>query len=263
MIIETNLTAKEKSSYRKDGFLVRENIFSQAEVFKINDALERAASKALLLSKTGTIYHLDDKRFVDSDYLTVQFEPGLDSETIRVIEPAHQLDKELKALTEDRRLVGPIQDIIGMKSISLWTDKLNLKRPKEGTGFGWHQDSPYWVHDSKNVDLLPNVYLSLDNATLENGCFKVIKGSHISGCLPGTNDGTQLGGFYTDPNTFDKTNEVSLEISAGSLVFFSPHIVHGSEPNSTNTQRRAYIITYQPGGLPALKSRKIENIRVS
>ena len=262
MIIENNLTSKEKSSYRADGFLVRENIFSKSEVFKINEALERAASKALLLSQEGTAYHLDGKRFVDYDYLTVQFEPGLDSEIIRVIEPAHQLDEELRELTADPRLVNPIQDIIGMKLISLWTDKLNLKRPKEGTGFGWHQDSPYWLHDSENVDLLPNVYLSLDDATLENGCFKVIRGSHVNGCLPGTDDGTQLGGFYTDPNAFDITNEVSLEISAGSLVFFNPHIVHGSEPNSTNTQRRAYIITYQPGGLPALKSGEIENIRV-
>ena len=118
------------------------------------------------------------------------------------------------------------------------------------------------MHDSENVDLLPNVYLSLDNATLKNGCFKVIRRSHTRGCLPGTNDGTQLGGFYTDPSAFDKTDEVPLEISAGSLVFFNPHIVHGSEPNSTNTQRRAYIITYQPGGLPSLKSGEIENIRV-
>ena len=262
MITDNKLTSKEESSYRIDGFLVRENIFSKTEVVKINDALERAVSKALLLSKTGTIYHLDGKRFVDSDYLTVQFEPGLDSETIRVIEPAHQLDKKLKELTEDPRLVGPIQNIIGMKSISLWTDKLNLKRPREGSGFGWHQDSPYWMHDSENVDLLPNVYLSLDNATIENGCFKVIRGSHVNGCLPGTHDGTQLGGFYTDPSTFDKTSEVSLEISAGSLVFFNPHIVHGSEPNLTNTQRRAYIITYQPGGLPMLKSGEVENIKM-
>ena len=142
MIIETNLTSKEKSSYRKDGFLVRENIFSKSEVFKVNEALERAASKALLLSQEGTAYHLDGKRFVDYDYLTVQFEPGLDSETIRVIEPAHQLDEELRELTADPRLVNPIQDIIGMKLISLWTDKLNLKRPKEGTGFGGHQDAP-------------------------------------------------------------------------------------------------------------------------
>jgi hypothetical protein len=119
---EKNLTSKEESFYKREGFLVRENIFSKSEVFKINDALERAALKALLLSRKGTAYHLDGKRFVDSDYLTVQFEPGLDSETIRVIEPAHQLDEELRELISDPRLVNPIQDIIGMKLISLWTE---------------------------------------------------------------------------------------------------------------------------------------------
>ena len=64
-------------------------------------------------------------------------------------------------------MVKPIQDIIGQSEISLWTDKLNLKRPREGSGFGWHQDSPYWIHDSANVDLLPNVYLAIDNSNEE------------------------------------------------------------------------------------------------
>ena len=76
MIIETNLTPKEKFFYKTEGFLVRDNIFSKSEVFKINEALERAASKALTLSQKGTAYHLDGKRYVDSDYLPVQFEPG-------------------------------------------------------------------------------------------------------------------------------------------------------------------------------------------
>ena len=130
---------------------------------------------------------------------------------------------------------------------------MNLKRPGRGSGFGWHQDSPYWVHDSNNVDLLPNVYLSLDDADENNGCFRVIRASHKEGCLPGTSNGTQLGGFYTDPNYFNETD-------AGSLVFFNQHIVHGSGPNLSDQQRRAYIITYQPKDQPMLKSGVVNNI---
>jgi ectoine hydroxylase-related dioxygenase (phytanoyl-CoA dioxygenase family) len=37
-------------------------------------------------------------------------------------------------------------------------------------------------------------------------------------------------------------------VPAGSLVFFSPHTVHGSEPNTSKQQRRACVLTYQPGG---------------
>ena len=35
---------------------------------------------------------------------------------------------------------------------------------------------------------------------------------------------------------------------AGSLLFFSPHTVHGSEPNESDQPRRALLFTYQPGG---------------
>ena len=35
---------------------------------------------------------------------------------------------------------------------------------------------------------------------------------------------------------------------AGSLVFFSPHSVHGSKPNASDERRRALVLTYQPGG---------------
>ena len=36
-------------------------------------------------------------------------------------------------------------------------------------------------------------------------------------------------------------------VPAGSVVFFSPHSVHGSQPNRSDTPRRALVLTYQPG----------------
>ena len=35
---------------------------------------------------------------------------------------------------------------------------------------------------------------------------------------------------------------------AGSLLFFHPSVVHGSEPNGSDELRRALLYTYQPGG---------------
>ena len=129
-----------------------------------------------------------------------------------------------------------------------------------GSGFGWHQDSPYWIHDNEDVDSLPNVYVCLDKADKENGCFRVIKGSHKKGCLPGTCDNSQLGGFYTDKNHFDLEDCIDIEANAGSLIFFNPHIVHGSSPNESTQERRAYIVTYQHKDKPSLKSGKVFNI---
>jgi len=256
------LSLSEEKEYQENGFFVRRKVFQSHEVAKFIPAVEASVIEAKELVRSGKTYMLDGKRFVDINSLTVQFEPEKYSDTIKVIEPANQLHKVLDNLVRDARIVNPIKGIIGKKTIALWTNKLNLKSPKEGSGFGWHQDSPYWIHNSSHVDLLPNVYLGFDDANSDNGCFRVINKSHLKGCLPGIDNGTQLGGFYTNPDCFNLSDEVLLEVPAGSLVFFNPHIVHGSEPNKSDKPRRAFIMTYQPANHPMLKSGLIDNIEV-
>ncbi len=255
-----SLSEEELFTYRQHGYLIRQQVFGASELAVLTDSVERAVTVAYAESMRGDTYHLDGKRFVDIGPMTVQFEHGDKSETIRVIEPAQHLDTVLEALTEDARIIDPVKSIIGVDAVSIWTNKLNLKRAGEGSGFGWHQDSPYWVHDSDHVDLLPNVYLAFDDASEENGCLRVIDKSHRRGCLPGKTDGTQLSGFFTDPACFDEKDQVLLEAPAGSLVFFDPHTVHGSEPNRSGNPRRAMVLTYQPADFPMLKTGEVRNI---
>jgi ectoine hydroxylase-related dioxygenase (phytanoyl-CoA dioxygenase family) len=138
--------------------------------------------------------------------------------------------------------------VIGDPRVALFTDKLNCKRPREGSRFRWHQDSPYWAHFTRDVDRLPNVLIALDAADASNGCFRLIRGSHTRGMLPGLEGDGTLGPLFTDPRYFDDSQQVLAEVPAGSLIFFSPHCVHGSEPNHSDSPRRAMVLTYQPGG---------------
>lgn len=258
--MSSQLTPAEARLYDLDGFVIRDAVFAPNEIAELRDAAERAVALAQKLCETGRSYSLDNMRFVDAGYVTVQFEHTPASETIRVIEPVHQLDSRLDALVDDPRIVQTMQNLVGCRHIALWTDKLNLKRPHEGSGFGWHQDSPYWIHDSDHVDRLPNVLVALDDATEANGCLRIVRGSHTRGCLPGISDDSQLGGFFTNPDHFDESQQVLLEVKAGSLVFFSPHAVHGSQPNQSARARRALILTYQPSDHPMLKSGVTRNV---
>jgi len=255
-----DLSAQELKSYQASGYLIRKDVFSLSEITQLRAAAERAVNHAIEMCIAGKTYILDGKRFVDINHVTVQFEPGPDNQQVRVIEPVNELDAELDQLVEDPRLTNPMRSLVGAKDLALWTAKLNLKRPREGSGFGWHQDSPYWIHDCDHVDQLPNVMIAFDDADRHNGCFKVIEGSHKQGCLPGKDDGSQLGGFYTDTRCFDEADEVAMEVSSGSVIFFDPHTVHGSVANDSSQPRRAIIITYQPAGFPQLKSGQIRNV---
>ncbi|MFT5211985.1 MAG: phytanoyl-CoA hydroxylase [Flavobacterium sp.] len=254
------LSQSELETYRKHGFLVRSSVFTNQEIIALAKATDEATQQAHALKNKGHIYILDGKRFIDYKSITVQYEPGEMDHNIKVIEPVHSLAPLLAELIKDYRIVHPIYSILDTENISLWTDKLNLKEAK-GSGFGWHQDSPYWVHDCDHVDSLPNVFVTFDDATKANGCLRIIRGSHKNGCLPGKNDGTQLGGFYTSEDVFDEADAVDLEAPAGSLVFFDPHSIHGSNTNTSMNKRRAMVITYQPSDQPSLKSKVIYPIK--
>jgi phytanoyl-CoA hydroxylase len=254
IVISHRLSAEEQNAYLEQGYLIRPSVFNPDELTELRHAAEEACSIARKKAEKGRTYFLDDKRFVDINYLTVQFEHVPGTDLVRVIEPVHELHNVFERLVDDPRLVAPMKDVLDRDQLSLWTAKLNLKPAQSGSGFGWHQDSPYWIHDSEHVDLLPNVMVTFDDATIENGCLQVIRGSHKQGCLPGTDDGTQLGGFFTDPNAFNLEDAEPMAVPAGSAIFFSPHAVHGSGPNTSNQPRRAIILTYQPAGFPALKS---------
>jgi ectoine hydroxylase-related dioxygenase (phytanoyl-CoA dioxygenase family) len=90
--------------------------------------------------------------------------------------------------------------------------------------------------------------LALDDADASNGCLRVVRGSHRLGLLPGRRGEGVLGPLFTDPAHFDENAQVAPEMPAGSLLFFSAHTVHGSEPNDSDRVRRALVITYQPAG---------------
>ncbi len=256
-----SLSDAERRAYREDGFFVRAGQFDADEVIRLRDAAERAVEHALAISSHGRRYHLDNKLFIDCGASTLQFEHHPGATSVRVLEPVHLHDPEIDAWLDDERLAAPMRDLVDAPSLALWTVKLNTKRPREGSPFGWHQDSPYWIHDSPHVDRLPNVMLALDDQHSGNGGFAVIPGSHRTGILPGTDNGTQLGGFFTDPATFAVDTAVTMEVEAGSLIFFSPHCVHGSAANPSDQPRRAIIATYQPAGHPALKTGEVRNIR--
>ncbi len=261
-----DLSQQELVSYRANGFVVLQGVFDSDECEGFGFAADAAEEKALALasrvdgSSRVKEYWLDGNRFTDVDHITLQFEHCQNAERLRVIEPVNDVSPQLSALIDDPRLCDPMRQLVASTELSLWTAKLNLKHPVVGSGFGWHQDAPYWIHDSAHVERLPNAMVLFDDAAEENGCLRFIPGSHRHGCLPGCDDHRQLAGFYTNPNAIDLSAQVAVEAPAGSVVFFDPFVVHGSAPNLSERSRRAIIITYQPAGFPALKSGLVRQV---
>ena len=259
-----SLSPEQLCHYHNYGFVVINQALSPAELETLNVAAHTVAAQLSPKHQDTFDYDvehwLDGKRFVELEKSTVQFEK--DNHTVRVVEPIHHLHEAFAGLVHDSRLTQPIRQILDQEDLALWTCKLNFRQPNS-FAFGWHQDSPYWIHNCAHVEKLPNVMVALQPQSKQNGCFQVIPGSHQQGLLPGTNDGTSLGGFYTDPTTFDESHAKLLEVDAGSLIFFHPHIIHGSKANNSTESRTALIYTFQPGNNPTLKHGDTHNVTMS
>jgi 2-oxoglutarate-dependent dioxygenase len=255
------LSPAERDAWTRDGFFLRTAVFAPAEVAQLREAAEAVVRLAESALPEAARYAIDGNHYADARIgaveTTVQLEHAPDSRTIRVVEPFCALHPRFEALLDDERLVAPMRGLVGDDEVALFTDKLNLKRPREGSRFSWHQYSPYWAHFCAHLDRLPNVMVTLDDAHEGNGCFRVIRGSHARGLLPGRDGEGRLGPLFTHPSAFDLAAQVPAVAPAGSAIFFSPHTVHGSEPNASDAPRRALVLTYQPRGLRMFKVNRV------
>jgi ectoine hydroxylase-related dioxygenase (phytanoyl-CoA dioxygenase family) len=258
------LTPRERAAWREQGFFFRAAVFSGAELALLREAAEAVVRLAEAAAEESTQHYvIEGNRYaevqVGAQHATLQFEHAEGSRTLRVIEPFHALHPAFERLVDDPRIVEPVRELVGAERVALFTDKLNLKRPREGSRFDWHQDSPYWAHFCSHLDRLPNAMVTLDDADRGNGCFRLIPGSHRRGMLPGREGEGVLGPLFTRPDQFDEGQAVAAELPAGSLVFFSPHSVHGSLPNRSERARRALVLTYQPAGLRLFKVDRVRD----
>jgi hypothetical protein len=260
----TVLSQEELDHYQRDGYLIRRQQIASTDLERINEALDVAEIDLIEESlRLGRSYTLGDRPFMDLDHRTLQFEfegrATSSQPQLRVVEPISDYVPAIAELVRHPTLVAAVASILKCDALSLWTDKLNFK-VGYGGGFDWHQDAPYWMHDADDVQNMPNVMVALDDAPLESGCLRGIRGSHLLGALPGKQDGSALAGFYTDPQCFDLASAVHFEMCAGDALFFDPFLIHGSDQNHTANRRRALIVTYQPAHRQTLKSKAVVNI---
>ncbi|MDE0885496.1 MAG: phytanoyl-CoA dioxygenase family protein [Myxococcota bacterium] len=256
------VTPEERDQYEKLGYFTRLNVFPEAELQSIREAIENAHTKVLDAESrgdAGPLEVVDNQKFQDILGSTVKWEWDENLRAVRSMEPVFQIDDRLGDVIDDPRLWKPCADIIGCDELSLFSDKLNVKRPG-GAPFPWHQEGPYWAYGAEDLERVITLIVYLDDGTVENGCLWVIPGTHKYGALESLKDRGTLGRLYTDVDLVDE-EPIPIDLPAGSVGFFHRDIVHGSQTNRSEEDRRAYLLAYQPSGLVQWRNRQNREIR--
>jgi 2-aminoethylphosphonate dioxygenase len=139
----------------------------------------------------------------------------------------------LDKLIRGGRLQSAVEQMLGGPAV-LFKEKINFKM-SGGAGFEPHQDQQAgW---SRYAPLFVTALVSIDPATLENGCLEMANCPRQSGLIgrewvPLTT--AEMAGFDLLP----------VPTRPGDVVFFDSYVPHASGPNLTSEQRRVLYVTY-------------------
>lgn len=103
--------------------------------------------------------------------------------------------------------------------------------------FTFHQDGQYTRFDGPGL----NCWLALVPCTPENGCLRLVSGSHRAGCVA-WKESPQCPGHRTMAEQPTSWEDVAME--AGDCCIFDRMTVHGSGPNRTAAPRIGYAVQF-------------------
>lgn len=207
------LTKQQLEDYHRDGFVFPIDAFSVDEV-----ATFRNAFAALMDSSR----EYSPRRF---DRLHLFF--GW----------AHQV-------VTHEALLDVVEAILG-NDILVYGTLVLEKQPHDLRYASWHQDSFY-----SGLHLTPSTsaWIALTPSHQENGCMRVIPGSHKLGAMDHDN-------VLEDPHLLNRRGErikmavdeseaVDVVLRPGQLSLHESTIVHGSNPNTSDEPRIGFIVRF-------------------
>jgi ectoine hydroxylase len=128
----------------------------------------------------------------------------------------------------------------------VYHNKIALKYPGI-PGFLYHQDYFYWYGMGCLYPDMATVSIAVDPSTRENGCLRVIDGSHKVGRIDHVFD-AERDDTGADRERLEmiksRCEEVFIELDMGDFVIFHCNTLHGSDDNTSNKSRIALLGCY-------------------
>ena len=149
---------------------------------------------------------------------------------------AHREHPFFDRLIRDPRILDIVEAIIG-PDIRMMLCQGFYKPPHSGAEMEWHQDDYYFRVSKENA--VVSCWLTLDDATVENGCMWVLRGSHGEFLEHLPQEGKENVILHVD-----ESKAVPIELRAGQALFHHGAAPHRTLPNTTDTHRRAIAIHY-------------------
>ena len=158
---------------------------------------------------------------------------------------SHLLFTWLNDLIRHERILDAVEDVIG-PDILCWGTSFFIKEPRNPAYVSWHQDSTYWGLDPADI---VTAWVALSDSTTENGAMRVVPGSHTMAQVPHRDT-------FRPQNLLSRGQEIMVDVDgataetlvlkAGEMSLHHVRLIHGSDPNPSDTRRIGFAIRYLP-----------------
>lgn len=217
------LSEAEKQSYADNGYVVPKYRIPDKALNKLREALDQTIAnnpevRPEQLAAVHTPKLRDDDTTGHQAFLDFALEPTL---------------------------VELVSGVLG-GNIIMWGSQIFCKPADDGMEVPMHQDGQYWPIRPLATC---TVWLALDGATRENGCLKVLAGSHAKQehykHRFDDREDLVLNQALDDERAEDyETHHIELE--PGQLSLHDIYLVHGSEPNRSGKRRAGLTVRFMP-----------------
>lgn len=233
------LTPEQIAQYHRDGYILLEQVMTEAELAPIEAEFER--------------FIRGEVPGMGRDFCDMSGPYGRAFEDFSLVNAVlpRKYRPELQGNLYERRCASVSRQLIGATA-TLDYDQFLAKRPnKPDAVFTWHQDLGYWPTGTPDPHTA-TCSLALDDADSENGCLRVVPGSQKGELRPhhplhSSGTGDRETSHILSVELRPEEAIVELPLKRGDMTVHDEMIIHGSGGNSSmNRWRRTYIAAFRP-----------------
>ena len=226
---QSKLTPEAKAQFEKDGYCVVDGLFSPEELQEMEAFFEDYRNNPEKVFHQGKSYQ--------------EIDPS--KELLRAMHPHRHSEKAMGWFMHPN-VCAVLTELFGKEPLGAQT----MFYYKQSVGQGMHQDDMYLLTEPANCMAAWTV---LDDADEENGCLRVIPGSHrLDVMCPDKPSEDMQKNEDWERVSRDKREArknlgrpVHVRMKRGQTLFFGGRLIHGSGPNKTEDRsRRTFIGHY-------------------
>ena len=251
----TTFTPDELTSFDRDGFVVVRGLggddFRRRMLDVVWDGLKRHVSP---------IEYEADLQYPGAPVSRA----AAGGRTARRLRQAHSRGAVFTEWLQHPDVVGRLKQLLGTPLYCPLAHHncIMTKQPEYSSETGWHQDLRYWSFTKPD---LVNVWLALGEERSENGCLRVIPGTHRTSFSADRLDADLFLREDFPENHELIASAIDVPLAPGDVLFFHCRTFHAAGQNLTDDPKLSVVFTFRGEGnqpIPGTRSASLPELLI-